>query len=220
MAEQFPVVVYWQNSEDCFFHALPENVELVRVRGVGVNISRNLAIATCRTKYLYFMDDDVLIDVPKLLEFVSTDLIKYSNNHLLLLPVLDFDYNPRKNYPICPSKVGLHNSMKYGVSEMLFNVPKILDLGVKFDESLGAGTTLPVGDEFKLIGDLIKGGGEVFFVPRNFARHPAESSGFSVSIKALKSRYKVCKHVFGFLGPLVWLILVSKLYIRSVLKFF
>jgi hypothetical protein len=85
---------------------------------------------------------------------------------------------------------------------MMIRVAEIRRLGIRFDESFGAGVENYLGDEYIFIADLIRAGGQGVFVPIVTAIHPEDSSGSGWgTARDRVARARVFQRVFGPLAP-------------------
>jgi len=173
------------------------------LKSLGVAKSRNRVIELAKTEYLVFADDDI--------EFVDAGLreaIDYLDNNPQVALVLAQAASPtaglRKPYPSKQERLTKLNSARAATYEMIIRVSAIKDLGIRFDESFGAGVENYLGDEYIFIADLISAGGKGVFLPITIATHPEVSSGSGWGTERdRKARAKVFTRVFGALAPVV-----------------
>ena len=173
------------------------------LKSLGVAKSRNRVIELAETDYLVFADDDI--------EFVDAGLreaIDYLDNNPQVALVLAQAASPtaglRKPYPSKQERLTKLNSARAATYEMIIRVSAIKDLGIRFDESFGAGVENYLGDEYIFIADLISAGGKGVFLPITIATHPEISSGSGWGTERdRKARAKVFTRVFGALAPVV-----------------
>lgn len=173
------------------------------LKSLGVAKSRNRVIELAETDYLVFADDDI--------EFVDAGLreaIDYLDNNPQVALVLAQAASPsaglRKPYPSKQERLTKLNSARAATYEMIIRVSAIKDLGIRFDESFGAGVENYLGDEYIFIADLISAGGKGVFLPITIATHPEVSSGSGWGTERdRKARAKVFTRVFGALAPVV-----------------
>ena len=173
------------------------------LKSLGVAKSRNRVIELAETDYLVFADDDI--------EFVDAGLreaIDYLDSNPEVALVLAQAASPtaglRKPYPSKQERLTKLNSARAATYEMIIRVSTIKDLGIRFDESFGAGVENYLGDEYIFIADLISAGGKGVFLPITIATHPEVSSGSGWGTERdRKARAKVFTRVFGALAPVV-----------------
>ena len=173
------------------------------LKSLGVAKSRNRVIELAETDYLVFADDDI--------EFVDAGLreaIDYLDNNPQVALVLAQAASPtaglRKPYPSKQERLTKLNSARAATYEIIIRVSAVKDLGIRFDESFGAGVENYLGDEYIFIADLISAGGKGVFLPITIATHPEVSSGSGWGTERdRKARAKVFTGVFGALAPVV-----------------
>ena len=180
-----------------------ENSKTISLSSIGVAKSRNATISNATGEYLVFADDDIVFEEKGLKEAIRF-LDEHPNISLLLTQATDPNGNLRKQYPAKEEKLTLLNSARAATYEMIIRVEEIRKLGIRFDESFGAGVENYLGDEYIFIADLIKAGGQGVFIPIVTAIHPENSSG-SVwgTAKDRLARAKVFTRVFGASAPIV-----------------
>lgn len=197
-----------------FLNKIPNHVNIQIVDGVGVNKSRNVAIMECNTKYLYFADDDLTVNyenIQKMLdqiERMDLDGVIYFGS------VCDELNKPRKKYLQSITKLNKFNSGKHGASEMIVDVATLKASNLQFDESYGAGTARPIGDEYLLVSAALRKGLSVFSLPIMIAQHPRRSSGGDLTFRAFVSRASVLRRVFPVIHPLLLFLLTLKVIFR------
>ena len=192
---------------------IPKYVKVSNINGVGVNRSRNIAIKECKTKYLYFADDDTEPDY-KCIENLLHQVKRLNlDGAIYCSSVQDEYYNKRKNYPTSITRLNKFNSGKYGISEMIFDVEMLKTLGLEFDEMFGAGMKLNVGDEYLFLNSVLDKS-QVYFFPLTIAQHPQESSGNSLTFNSFFSRLLILKKVF----PVLYLPIFFYLSLRLISK--
>jgi glycosyltransferase involved in cell wall biosynthesis len=175
----------------------------IALSSVGVAKSRNAAIENAQTEYLVFADDDIVFSEKGL-----KDAIEYLDKNPGVSLLLGSASSPkgelRKRYPDQIQKLNLFNCARAATYEMVIRVADIKRLGIRFDESFGAGAENYLGDEYIFIADLLRAGGRADFVPVILAIHPEVSSGSGWGTERDRvARAKVFSRVFGVLAPVV-----------------
>lgn len=179
------------------------DIREIRLQGFGVARSRNAAITQARGRYLLFADDDIR-HFPEGVARMQAALERDTNTVLLAGCSCTPDGRPRKRYSRTPRRLHLFNSARFGTVEMMIRLDPIRALGLRFDESFGAGTENLIGDEYVFIADVLRAGLQARFLPEMIAVHPADSSGLDWSgKKAMRARGAVFRRVFGMASPFV-----------------
>lgn len=160
---------------------------------VGVTKSRNILLDLATADIIYFCDDDVVL-VNNFDELLCRYHEKFSDD-VILFSIKDQEGRYRKNYPTTSLKKTRKNILSVGTIEI--SLKRNLSLP-RFPEDIGAGTSLPVGDEAIFLSHFINQRKSIRFVPETIAIHPYESTGFVASKASIYSRGVTLKRVFGF----------------------
>lgn len=175
------------------------DVLLFRLESIGVAKSRNELLVHSLGDILYFCDDDVILNnnIYRILESSHT---RYSDP-VLTFKVMDEDGGDRKIFPADTQLRTRRNILSVGTVEIsLKNDFKQLE----FPENMGAGTSLPLGDEAVYLSRILDAGGSVRFIPQYVCTHPLDSSGYVVSKATCRSRGVVLNKVFGLFAYIIW----------------
>lgn len=179
---------------------LPPCARVVEVAGTGVTRSRNASLTHARGRYLMFCDDDIEIVLDQAL--ATARYLARTGRALALGTALDPDGVPRKRYPTSTRRLGLLSAGRAATYEMVVDVAAVRGAGLRFDERFGAGASLPLGDEYIFIADLLRSGLQGDAVPWVLASHPHHSSGHRWGSDAdADHRAAVLDRVFGWWSP-------------------
>lgn len=168
--------------------------------GRGVARSRNRAIDLAGRRYLLFADDDVRINVPGVVRALA--LMRANGAAVVTGRAVDPSGQMRKRYgPRVMQRLTRLNAGKAATYEMLIDVDKVRESGVRFDERFGAGVDLHLGDEYIFIADLLRAGLKGYAAPYIFAVHPEQSSGSAWTPHDAHVRLAIFDRVFGRAAP-------------------
>lgn len=166
----------------------------------GLSSSRNEAIRLGKTAYVYFCDDDLVVDAETLSEAVN--LLEGDRT-------IDFvwcrsttpDGNWRKRYPRDKAQLSLFNVGAAGTPELLFRSSSIRQHNLRFDDRFGAGSRFPQGEEYIFLADLLRVGCRGTHLARSLFTHEVESTGTrQTGAVGLAARAAVLERVFGRLS--------------------
>lgn len=174
---------------------LQNGLRTICLEGYGVARSRNRAILECDTDILIFSDDDTAVFREGVIA-VHNELKKNTKLDFLLLRSVDHAGNFRKTYPRAGSRASLLNIGRYGTIEIAIRPDRVRREQIEFDTRFGAGTDMPLGDEFLFLASLLDNSLKGRHSSIVIARHEWESSGKSNSIEAKLSRQAAFKIVF------------------------
>ena len=192
--------IAWQ---DKLPKALRNSAVTDELKSLGVAKSRNRVIELANTDYLVFADDDIEFNDSGLKEVIDY-LDANQGVALVLAQATDHSGKLRKPYPSKEEKLTKLNSARAATYEMVIRVSAIKDLGIRFDESFGAGVENYLGDEYIFVADLLSAGGKAVFLPIPIATHPEVSSGSGWGTDRDRiARAKVFTRVFGAFAPVV-----------------
>ena len=140
----------------------PENrISVVFSNSIGLSISRNIAINNVKTKWIWFQDDDIVLNIPKLNQLVSSLQKSLSDVFLTKILSLESQNNYYKNYSyynFSKKRLALHVSS----IEIIANVNFIKKNKLFFCSRLGLGSKYPVGEENLFMLNIIKNGGKIY----------------------------------------------------------
>lgn len=215
----FKVVIIHQTTDDFLMKdlTLDKDLDYQHLSTIGVTNSRNKAIDYCKSKYLWFMDDDISI----LDELNNICDINFSSLAGVTLRVTDETGNFRKRYPDAGKIITRRDSLSVGTIELIVDVEFIKLHGIYFPVEMGAGSLLPVGDEAVFLSRIICNGGMIKHVDLSPISHPKESSGTQDNKLTIISKGYMLKKVYGFKGifPLIYLIFKLKGGSKSEISF-
>lgn len=209
------VVIIHQVDDDFITPSLPMNISYLQLRGRGVAKSRNAALAKIKSGFIWFLDDDVSVDVP----LAKVSLLRLLNDNaevdIFTFGVLSEDGKPRKKYSAKSFKHNLISILSVGTIEIVVNRDRLIDANCSFPEDMGAGSEIPIGDEPVFLSRCLKSDLHIHFFPEYFISHPFESSGNDFTNRlASYSRGVVFRRIFGFgFGAL----LLSAMFIKKLI---
>lgn len=211
-----PVMVVHQTQSDFPNLAIPDSINYVRINSVGVSKSRNIAINSATSKFLWFLDDDVSVDIKKSKGFIEDIVASEHAIDVITIGVLDENGVPRKKFPNRKKKHSLLSIISVGTIEVIINRKRIIEHGCYFPEDMGAGSNLPVADEPVFLANCLKKNLSVHFFPAFFLSHPRESSGGNFeNILASKARGVAFRRIYGIS---IGLILLTAMYLKKATK--
>jgi len=175
------------------------------------------------TKYGFIADDDVVIDISALQKAVDC-----AENYEADILVCRFSYSDggMNSYPADGFRYGVRSLTSVCSIEILIRIESLRKKSILFDERFGLGTSLPSGEEFIFLTDVLKSRLEIRHSSCVVCIHPPVTSGmdfFTTEEKVLAKREMLIR-VFGVWAPLVMVIFFAKkarvLFANNKLKFF
>ena len=185
--------------------------------GIGLSRARNIGIGTARGRIVGFPDDDCWYSDSVVNSVI--DFFEHNQDSAVLMGMYTEPGLRNPTFPIRPCNVSFRNvvgrvsSVGMFVSRDLVG-PEIL----RFDESIGAGTEMPIGEEVDLAFRIVRSGLKVFYDPslvvyHSIDRQKSQSRKMYMSNREsfwyvigknyfpVYSEYKIAKSIFrGIVG--------------------
>ena len=128
-----------------------ENMESKRLRFLynskkGLSSNRNLSIKYSQSKWLWFQDDDIILDVDNVNKLVK--ILEKNTQDLCFINVGSLENKSEyyKNYNY-EDTVSFLIPFKISSIEIIANINFLNESNIAFDENIGLGTSLPSGEE-------------------------------------------------------------------------
>ena len=188
-------------------------ISLIFVETSGVSNNRNTCLEEASGQFIWFCDDDLEILFENI-EAIPTLFSDHGNPTILCGRSLNSQLLPRKAFATCSTKLSKFNTAKFATFEIALDLEKTRALGVKFDTNFGVGAKNRIGDEFVLLTDILKKGGNGVFLPVDWSIHPDVSSGlkFSSTSEKVKLQLAIFWRVFGFVAIPIYIAFLAKNY--------
>ena len=176
----------------------------------GVSRSRNIGLLHANCDYIWFMDDDILLNNDAIIT-VKNYILKY-NADIFTVRMQTFDRDaPYKNYP---NKHILDRGDIINIStvEIIASRGFILESKVRFNESLGLGTKYPSCEENIFLLDLFDLGAEMIHIPEYVQKHPFVNrrTMHFTDPNILFAKGVFCKRYNGFMGIILMFLWICK----------
>lgn len=164
---RFLVISQLENENASYLH---DNVRVIQLTSKGLSKSRNVAIKETKTEWVWFQDDDFLINETQLLSFLDSFLIDDADITLIRIGSLEEREKYYKNYTEY-SKFSRLLSLKVSSIEIIARVNFIRESKIEFNEKLGLGTELPCCEENQFMLDSFDKGANVYFSGQTLCYH-------------------------------------------------
>lgn len=152
-----------------------DDIRISQIKGNGVTISRNNAIALADGDIGLFSDDDVKYRL-EWLENLKTKFENDSNLDVAIFKIKTLDGEPEyRDYP--NEIIEYKKAPSVGTIQIAIRLGSIQAKNIKFDERFGAGNTFLIGsDEQIFVHDCIANGMKVVYFPEYVVQHKYEST--------------------------------------------
>lgn len=178
----------------------------------GLSKSRNRALEAADADICVIADDDMYYED----NYEQTIKTAYAKNPKADIIVFHVDSeDPRQQKKRMKSgRLNRVMTMKIASWQITFRRKSLVDLGIRFDESFGAGTDNYMGEENILLYDCIRKGLSVYYVPAKIATLKDDES--STWFEGYNERYFITKGaVFKRMSRGLWLLFVLQFAIRK-----
>ena len=173
------------------------DVRVLACAGSGAARSRNAALAAAQSALLLFADDDMVQDVggqDRLRQQFSDD----PSVDILCARLHAADGQPHKAYGPDGQTLRFWNGARVGTPEIALRLQRVRSAGLQFDEGFGAGTVIPLGDEYIFLMDCRRAGLTGRHVNIPVGVHPPLSSGLVFGYDTLPWRRAVFQRALGW----------------------
>lgn len=176
-----------------------ENVLYFPYAERGLTRSRNRAIEKAKTKFIWFLDDDVVVSdgiFDKLLTAFNT--VPFSG---LTIESQKVSGGPRTRFPSHLSELTSRAILRVASFELIADREFLINNGVRFREDMGVGSkaTTDMGEESVFLADIRRQGGQLTHYAVSGCTHPDVSTGVIISERNLYSKGVTIKRCFkGF----------------------
>ena len=156
------------------------DITISHLKGSGVTKSRNNAIELAEGDIGIFSDDDVTYRHSDI-NVVKKTFLNNKQVDVAIFKIRTPAGEPE--YKAFPQKVLEYDrAPNVGTVQIAFNIARIKENAIRFDERFGAGQPLLIGsDERLFLHDCINSGLKVFFFPEYIVEHPYESTSKGIS---------------------------------------
>ena len=219
------VIIIVQGMKDKTLQPKLKDYKIIYDDRLGLSRSRNIAIEKSKCDFIWFLDDDVVLNsncIKKIKN--SLKINKYAS--LLTVRMSFLDDSPYKNYKN-KKTLGRFGSLKVSSVELVVAKKFVLEKNIRFNEGLGLGSKFPSTEENVFYLDIFDEGGLIIHFPEFLLKHEfinRKKAHFS-DITILRAKGMFCFRYGGPVGFLIFIyylvkcILISKSYKLSVALF-
>ena len=185
------------------------NYTIIEDDGEGISRSRNIALLHASCDYVWFMDDDVLLNNDAII--TVKNYISQYNSDIFTIRMKEYHGGrPYKNYS---RKHRLNRRDIVGISsaEIIVSRKFLTQSHVRFNEFLGLGTQYPSCEENIFLLDLFDLGAKLIHIPAYVQTHRAVDR--TIHFKdpnILFAKGVFCKRYNGFMGVFIMLLWFCK----------
>ncbi len=156
----FLIVAQGNNGENDVLDYPKDRINIIFSNTTGLSVSRNIAINNINTPWLWFQDDDIVLNVGVLEKLIDSLMKTKSDVFLTKIISLESKKHYYKNYSYYKySKKRI--ALRASSIEIIVRKKFLINNSVKFDTRLGLGSPYPCGEENLFLLKIIKNGGKV-----------------------------------------------------------
>ena len=156
----FLIVLQGNISNLDFIDYPKDRINIIFSETTGLSLSRNIAINNINTPWLWFQDDDIVLNVGVLGKLIDSLMKTKSDVFLTKIISLESKKHYYKNYSYYKySKKRI--ALRASSIEIIVRKKFLINNKVKFDTRLGLGSPYPCGEENLFLLKIIKNGGKV-----------------------------------------------------------
>lgn len=170
------------------------------IDSIGVTKSRNYLLEKCSDGVIWFCDDDIIFND----NFQNTILDAHENDSSSIITFIVNDEfgNPRKT-PLSDKIITRTKLSILSVGTIEITMKRSHLNSIRFSEDMGAGSSIPIGDEAVFLSNCIEKKHKISFHPEVICSHPIESSGNINSQLSNYSRGITIRRVYKLTFPIV-----------------
>jgi hypothetical protein len=153
-----------------------DDLRYLRFEDQGLSRNRNHCLRHAVGRICLIADDDIEF-LPGWSETVLRGFAARPDATFVTFALLNADDKPRRAYPSAPVRHDPRSAFGVCSAELAIDLDKARAHCVGFNEHLGIGTPVGVGEENVFLRDLMKQGGEGWLVPEPIVRHGPSTAG-------------------------------------------
>lgn len=214
------LLIVCQNDLGYSHQTISDGVKIYYLQGKGLSKSRNYAIQKSSGKYIWFLDDDVILKDKFIDEFIAGS---FSTFDIIFAKIYCSDADsPYKKYS--RERLKRHDMLRVSSIEIIASRCFLSSHNVTFDECLGLGAKYPSGEENIFLLNCFDKGGRFLDVDDYCIYHPCLEEKREPKFLWSKqgyaySKYNVAKSLGGVLGIAYAVKTLSKAMIAGVSLF-
>lgn len=179
----------------------PDSVRIEYLDSIGLSHSRNAALQKSKGDFVWFLDDDVIINDADL-EWLTSQLNDQESIYIGQIRCSDCD-KLYKDYS--RSRKGKLGALRTSSIEIIATRHALTNYKITFNPHVGLGTKLPSGEENLFLIDVIRSGLNIKHLNQTIIAHPCLQEERSPRIAwknegLVKSKGIIAKHVGGLTG--------------------
>ena len=153
-----------------------DDLRYMRFDDRGLSRNRNHCLRHAVGHICLIADDDIEF-LPGWTETVLRGFETRRDATFVTFALVDANDTPKRAYPPAPVRHDVRSAYRVISAELAFHLDRARVLGVGFNEQLGIGTLVGIGEENVFLRDLMKQGGAGWLVPDPIVRNGPSTAG-------------------------------------------
>jgi hypothetical protein len=153
-----------------------DDLRYLRFDDRGLSRNRNHCLRHAVGRICLIADDDIEF-LPGWAETVLRGFETRRDATFVTFALVDASDRPKRAYPPAPVRHDVRSAYRVISAELAFGLDRVRALGVGFNEHLGIGTLVGIGEENVFLRDLMKQGGDGWLVPEPIVRNGPSTAG-------------------------------------------
>lgn len=188
----FIIISQLEDADEAY--SVGDSIEVILSTDRGLSKSRNLALQACRSKWLWFQDDDIDLiveNIPRLIRFLESSDCDIVLGKIGSLENKEEGYKDYARFDVNPILL----SLRVSSIEIIVRCSFARDKEVSFDECLGLGSNFPSCEENLFFYDAVVRNKARYDVYNEYiCRHTTMAEGRNVDYEG---RYRARGYMLG-----------------------
>lgn len=164
------------------------NIRMINTLERGLSNSRNMALKNCNARIAVLCDDDVVY-TPSYTNIIESAFLRHPEADIIAFQVEGIERSFKTYYPT-ERRLNFLTAMKVSSVEIALKVKSVLNAGVYFDPSFGAGAQFNSSEECIFLSDCLRKHLKIWYVPQKIADlHIQDSTWFT----GYNEHFFICK---------------------------
>ncbi|WP_281699512.1 hypothetical protein [Cetobacterium somerae] len=197
------------NQATAIENQMLENKNFLTYTERGLSKSRNRALEKVQEGIGIVADDDVCYK-KNYKEIIKAAYKENKDADVIVFQIETPEKNLFKNYRKTSCYLNSFSILKVSSIEITFNIKKIKENCIKFDERFGLGAEYAIGEEAIFLKECLDKGLKILYLPKVLVIHPKESTGDRLDEEGLRNKGAVFQKIYKNKDILIGMIFILK----------
>ncbi len=153
-----------------------DDVRVMKFSDIGSSRNRNHCLRFAIGRLCLWADDDIEF-LPGWQVELARGFADQPEATYLTFALLGADGEPKRDFPAVATRHTVRSAFRVETSEIAFHLDRVKALRVGFNEHLGIGTKVGLGEENVFLRDLMAKGASGWFLPKTLAQNGQSTTG-------------------------------------------